>query len=712
MKKIYNSLIVALAVLMAACDPTAGLEGQVEDSIAASEVEMQAPAAASTITIGVTASSTLWTASSDARWCEAQQGMDKLTLAIEENTAEERTATITLSCGTATATITITQEDGTPAPVEDAISVSDLDVVTPAAGSTVTIGVTATGEDWTAESNSEWCVATKNENSLTLTIAENTAEERTAVITLTYGEATTQIEVKQEDGTPVAPPVEDAISVADIDLSMPANAGSLKLNVTATGEWSVENTASWLTASANEEGVLVLSFQANEGAERSATVTLTCGEAKTVIKITQEEGVRIGVSPTSLTFAPEGGTLEIGVAANITWKASTKDKSWLTVTKKSDIVTVKATANPTEEERKGTVSITYTDASTNAPTSIDVEVTQSAYKVTMLSQDVVLNSDQSTATVKFEAGSAWTAKVCFAGSAWLEQIASPWATLSATEGEAGEQTLTVTFEGTDYKERVISVVATCGNISKKVNISQKSVPAPATGRKVRVMTFNQNAKGNQAIADIITDKDIDFVALQEVDEYTDRSGNTSNIETLKTLTGYKGGYFCKTIDFQGGEYGIGILSKKEALSTRFVDLPGSESRKLFIAEYDDFVFASTHFTYMSEAEMRVHHYASAQIVVKELSKYTDKPVVLGGDFNTETDINRAKTFGEIMKIMDLVSDPNENTWPNVESNDEYLLDHLFFKRDAKFPYIWTDGGAIINSASDHRPVWAELVIFE
>lgn len=711
MKKFYNSLIVAFVVLMTACDPTAGLEGQVEDSIAASEVEMQAPAAASTITIGVTSSSALWTASSDARWCEAQQGTGKLTLAIEENTGEERTATITLSCGTATATITITQEDGTPvtAPLEDAISVSDLDVVTPAAGSTVTIGVTATGEDWTAESDSEWCVVAKNDQSLTLTIAPNTSKERTAVITLTYGEATTTIEVKQEDGTVV---VEDAISVADIDLTMPSNAGSLKLNVTATGEWSVANTASWLTATADDQGVLVLSFQANEGAERSATVTLTCGEAQTVISITQEEGVRIGVSPTSLSFAPEGGTLEIGVAANITWKASTKDKDWLTVTKKNDIVTVKAKANDTEEERKGIVSITYTDASTNAPTSIDVEVTQSAYKVTMLSQDVVLNSDQSTATVKFEAGSAWTAKVCFAGSAWLEQIASPWATLSATEGEAGEQTLTVTFEGTDYKERVISVVATCGNISKKVNISQKGVPAPATGRKVRIMTFNQNTKGNQAIADIITNKDIDFVALQEVDEYTGRSGNTSNIETLKTLTGYKGGYFCKTINFDGGEYGIGILSKKEALSTRFVDLPGSESRKLFIAEYDDFVFASTHFTYMSEAEMRVHHYASAKIVVEELSKYPDKPVVLGGDFNTETDINRAKTFGEIMKIMDLVSDPNENTWPNVESNDEYLLDHLFFKRDAKFPYIWTDGGAILNSASDHRPVWAELVIFE
>ncbi|MBR5454504.1 MAG: endonuclease/exonuclease/phosphatase family protein [Rikenellaceae bacterium] len=372
-------------------------------------------------------------------------------------------------------------------------------------------------------------------------------------------------------------------------------------------------------------------------------------------------------------------------------------------------MTVKATANTTESERKGKVSITYTDAATNAPTSIDVEVVQSAYLVTYLTESVVLNSDQTAATVKFTASNEWTASICFAGSTWLEQIASPWATLSATSGEAGEQTLTVNFDGKDYKERAVSVVVKCGTLSKALPITQKALPTPSSGRKVRIMTFNQNVQGNKAIADVILGNNIDFVALQEVDVNTERAGGQDQIKNLKELTGYAG-YFCKTINLQGGEYGIGILSKKEALSTRYVDLPGSESRKLFIAEYDDFVFAATHFTYMSETEMRKYHYESALIVTEELSKYPDKPVALGGDFNTETDINRAKTFGEIMTLMDLVSDPTVNTWPNA--NSTYLLDHLFFKRDAKFPYIWTDGGAPDQSAADHRPVWAELLLIE
>lgn len=695
MKRFLNLLLVALLTFVTACN---NIPAEVADSISVPDLDMYASADGSSVSISVTASNKLWTAESDADWCVVEQGEDCVTLTIEKNTAdEERTAVVTLTCGTATTTIVVCQ-----APVEDAIAVSTLNVTTPAAASTVIVGVTASSDDWSAASSADWCGVEVGEGKITLSIAENTAEERTATVTLTCGTAKCQLNVTQADGTVI---IEDEISVADIVLDMPASAGSLKLNVTATGDWSVLNEAEWLTAEPDDQGVLTLTFEANEGAERSATITLVCGEAQTVVEITQKEGLRIGVNPTSLSFTPEGGTLEIGVSANVTWKASTKDK-WMTVTTKNDVVTVKATANTTESERKGKVSITYTDAATNAPTSIDVEVVQSAYSVTYLTESVVLNSDQTAATVKFTASSDWTASICFAGSTWLEQIASPWATVSATSGAAGENTLTVNFNGKDYKERAVSVVVKCGTLSKALTITQKATPSPSAGRKVRIMTFNQNVKGNQAIADVITGHNIDFVALQEVDVNTGRSGGKDQMESLKELTGYKGAYFCKTINYDGGEYGIGILSKKAALSTRFVDLPGSESRKLLIAEYDDFVYAATHFTYMSESEMRKYHYESALIVVEELSKYPDKPVALGGDFNTETDINRAKTFGEIMKIMDLVSDPSVNTWPNT--NSTYLLDHLFFKRDAKFPYIWTDGGAPDQSAADHRPVWAEL----
>jgi endonuclease/exonuclease/phosphatase family metal-dependent hydrolase len=142
-----------------------------------------------------------------------------------------------------------------------------------------------------------------------------------------------------------------------------------------------------------------------------------------------------------------------------------------------------------------------------------------------------------------------------------------------------------------------------------------------------------------------------------------------------------------------------------------VNLPGSESRKLFIAEYDDFVFASTHFSYSGESQMRIDHLASAKIAVEEFAKYTDKPVVLGGDFNTETDIDKRQTHGRLITIMDLIIDPSIMTWPNsLPAQKEYLLDFLFIKSNV--PYAWTNGGWVNHTVSDHCPVWAEVVLFE
>lgn len=698
MKKLLNLLLVACVALATACTPAVE-----EDSISVSTFEVTTPSAASTIIVGVTANRTDWKATTDAEWCLVKKGANQITINVEENTSDERTAIIFLTCGSASANVIITQENGIVI-IEDEISVSTLKVTTPSSASTVIVGVNASSDDWSAKSNTDWCGVEVGDNTITITTAENTSVERTAIVTLTCGSATSSIEVTQEDGTII---IEDEISVADIELNMPASAGSLRLNVTATSEWSVINMAPWLTAEPDENGVLNLSFKANESSERSTTITLVCGTAETKIKIIQAEGYKIGVNPTSLSFAPEGGTLEIGVSANMTWKASTKDTKWLTVTTKNDIVTVKAKANDTEDERKGKVSITYTNAATNAPVSIDVEVVQSAYKVVFTTEDIVLNSDQTTATVKFTASNDWTASLGYAGGLWL--LDPEWATLSKTSGKAGEQTLTVTFNGKDYNTRNMSVVVTCGTIKKAITITQKGIPAPAAGRKLRLMTLNQKVKGNQAIAKMITDLDIDYVAVQELDMFTDRN-NFNQIDSLKKYTGYAGAYFCKTIDFGGGQYGVGILSKKEALNTRFVNLTGPESRKLLIAEYDDFVLASTHYTITSdESSMCRYHLESANITLEELSKYPDKPVVLGGDFNTETDKDRAQTFGVITQLMDVLTDPTVCTYPNT--NSDLLIDFLFFKRDAKFPYRKVDGGVLNQTETDHRPVWVELELF-
>src|SRR5262245_12961345 len=63
----------------------------------------------------------------------------------------------------------------------------------------------------------------------------------------------------------------------------------------------------------------------------------------------------------------------------------------------------------------------------------------------------------------------------------------------------------------------------------------------------------------EAIAKVINQQQPQLVALQELDVHTKRSGVTLHeAQELGRLTGMQY-YFFKTIDYDGGEYGIGIL---------------------------------------------------------------------------------------------------------------------------------------------------------
>ena len=584
---------------------------------------------------------------------------------------------------------------------QDFIQASKMDVAVPAAASTISVNVSASGE-WNYSADVEWLLIDRLENRLTIEVEANTAEEREATITLTCGEATSYINLYQADGT-----IEDEISVANIAFTMPANASTLLVKVTANGEWTATSDASWCKAECTAEGLL-LTLEANASELRPANITLTSGEATTSITLSQEADGSIEVAPTELTFDAAGGSLNVAVNTIIKWSVKTADK-WITPTVDGDIITITAKANDTANARQGVVEVHYVDSETKLPSVIEIGVSQAAL-VEVSTEAIEFAADQTTAKFTIKASGDWTATPSMAGASWLNGIVPSWLTVSQSEGSAGETEITVNIQKS-YMEREAAINVKVGKVTKQVAITQKAMPSPVAGKTVRVMTWNQNVKGNKDIADVILNKNIDFVALQEVDVNTGRSGGVDQMESLKKLTGYEGAYFCKTINFDGGEYGIGILSKKAAISTRFVDLQGSESRKLFIAEYDDFVFASTHYSYSGESQMRIDHLASAKITVNELSKYTDKTIVLGGDFNTETDVDKRQTHGHLMTLMDLIIDPTIMTWPGtLPAGEMYLLDFLFVK--SVTPYVWTDGGYINKTVSDHCPVWAELRFFE
>ena len=93
--------------------------------------------------------------------------------------------------------------------------------------------------------------------------------------------------------------------------------------------------------------------------------------------------------------------------------------------------------------------------------------------------------------------------------------------------------------------------------------------------------------------------------------------------------------FGRAIDQRGGQYGNGILSKEEPVSTDIISLPNpaqTEARIALVAEFEHFVFIATHFCHKSEIN-RTAAAAELNSYAEEHFKSYDKPVFLAGDLN-------------------------------------------------------------------------------
>jgi beta-N-acetylhexosaminidase len=96
---------------------------------------------------------------------------------------------------------------------------------------------------------------------------------------------------------------------------------------------------------------------------------------------------------------------------------------------------------------------------------------------------------------------------------------------------------------------------------------------------VRVMVYNihagKDAEGVEnldRVAALIRSTDADLVLLQEADRNTRRSGGIDQLAELERLTGFHGA-FGRTLDYQGGEYGIAVLSRWPIASDTLIPLP-------------------------------------------------------------------------------------------------------------------------------------------
>ncbi|TDH28669.1 endonuclease [Segetibacter sp. 3557_3] len=209
-----------------------------------------------------------------------------------------------------------------------------------------------------------------------------------------------------------------------------------------------------------------------------------------------------------------------------------------------------------------------------------------------------------------------------------------------------------------------------------------------------------------AIAKVIRQSSPDIVALQEVDVNTNRSGKTSNqAEDLARLSGMPHYYFAKAINYDGGEYGVAILSRLPLSNMKNTPLPtaagtNGEPRTLATAEVtlpnrSKFVFACTHLDAQRSDTNRLLQVQKIGEVLKQ-EKLT---VVIAGDFN-------AVAGGEVINILDqsFTRSCIQNcgfTIPVI--NPTKTIDFVAYKPSTAFTIVKHQ---VIDEkyASDHLPV--------
>ena len=234
-------------------------------------------------------------------------------------------------------------------------------------------------------------------------------------------------------------------------------------------------------------------------------------------------------------------------------------------------------------------------------------------------------------------------------------------------------------------------------------------------KKIKVMTYNIHhcnplSAGDKidvaATAKVISTEKPDFVALQEVDVNTERSGKGLNqAKELARLTGMNF-FFSKAIDHQGGDYGVTVLSKFRILdSTRFI-LPidpvvKGETRTIAaitveISKGKKIIFASTHLDLKEQNRI-----TQAELIVKHFEK-SGLPMILGGDFNALPD---SKVIQYLDKSFTRSCQDCAFTIPVEVPNR--TIDFIMFKPGGAFESLST---RVIDEkyASDHLPVVVEL----
>ena len=228
---------------------------------------------------------------------------------------------------------------------------------------------------------------------------------------------------------------------------------------------------------------------------------------------------------------------------------------------------------------------------------------------------------------------------------------------------------------------------------------------------IRAMCYNiHNCSGTdgvydeQRIADVINAAKVEAVSIQEVDSMTTR--NTIKRDIMKSLGQKTGMYhtFGAAMDYRGGKYGVGVLTKEKPISYYTVPLPCSdEPRVLLIVELENYYFCCSHFS------LKADYRTEAVRIITEEAKKLNKPMILSGDFNAQRSESSIQTLAEHFEIFE--KQGPKLTFPAGTPTKE--IDYFCLYKDngamavVKEHYVYPEA-----VASDHRPIVIDMTVCE
>ncbi|HRO85049.1 MAG TPA: endonuclease/exonuclease/phosphatase family protein [Niabella sp.] len=248
--------------------------------------------------------------------------------------------------------------------------------------------------------------------------------------------------------------------------------------------------------------------------------------------------------------------------------------------------------------------------------------------------------------------------------------------------------------------------------------SKKAQQGSNSKNIIKVMTYNVhhcNPPDKKGIIDVdgtaavIKNQNADLVALQEIDVNTGRSGKINQAALLAQKAGYPFYYFAKAMDYDGGRYGLAILSKYPLANAKTHLLPSDNSKRdepRVLAEATvkwpggkDFHFCSTH--------LEAFNKKSRTLQMQEINQIAGKssiPFIVAGDFN-------AFEGSEVINILDQQFNRTCDKCPNTfdEEGERGAIDFIAFRKND--PFV-TKSHQVIpeKTASDHMPVVATIEI--